>query len=137
VLYDRLRRIQPSDLNDRQWCIAGKVSTSFFTDVRNGTIPSIDKVERMVNVAGMTLTDFVSDGELRRGFSVDQLRSAFQDALPLPVGSLERQASFLADVVLDILGLPPSLQPNLPTDENAVVDVPAAGALPLPTTKQT
>ena len=54
---------RPADLSERQWCIQSRVSTSFFTDLRNGREPGIDRVERLANRAGLRLSELVSRGD--------------------------------------------------------------------------
>lgn len=111
-----LSRAKPADLSERQWCLKAGVSTSFFTDVRKGTVPSIDKVERMANAAGQSLAEFVSGGP-QKGVNAARLQKAILDAFPLPPLPFDQQAGYLADVVLDILGLPPTQTTSQPNDE--------------------
>ncbi len=54
-----LEQARPADLSERQFCLQSKVSTSFFTDLRNGREPGIDKIERLANRAGLTLAQLV------------------------------------------------------------------------------
>jgi len=132
-----LSRVKPDHLSERGWLLEANVNTSFFTDLRNkGTVPSIDKVERLARVAGLSLAEFVSEQTHARSFSGESLRKAFSDALPLPAGSKERQSQYLADVVLDILGLPAVRQP-IADDEGLTVAVERGeGAPPPASTKQ-
>lgn len=114
-----LKRIKPDDLSERGWLLAAQVNTSFFTDLRNkGTIPSIDKVERLAKVAGLSLAEFVAGDEAAR-VSAQQLHHAILEVFPLPPLPPDRQAAYLADVVLELLGLPPTAQTSLATDEIA------------------
>lgn len=110
-----LTRAKPADLSERQWCLKAGVSTSFFTDVRKGAVPSIDKVERMANAVGQSLAEFVSGGP-QKGVNGARLQKAILDAFPLPPLPFDQQAGYLADVVLDILGLPPT-QTTSPTND--------------------
>lgn len=61
-----LLRAMPPDLSERQFCIQSKVSTSFFTDLRKGVEPGIDKVERLANRAGIRLSRLVADADAPR-----------------------------------------------------------------------
>lgn len=59
-LDDIFRSIHPDGLSERQWCIRANVSTSFFTDIRKGSVPSLDKVERVAGVAGFSLAKLLA-----------------------------------------------------------------------------
>lgn len=133
-----LKRIKPDDLSERGWLLAAQVNTSFFTDLRNkGTIPSIDKVERLARVAGLSLAEFVSGDPASVPISAAQLQRAIEESFPLPPLPTDRQAAFLANVVLELLGLPPTAQ----TNQASAAIAEAAGrakAAPAPgSTKQT
>lgn len=104
-----LRRIKPPQLSERAWLIEAGVNTSFFTDLRTkGSVPSIDKVERLARVAGLSLAEFVSGDDPGGAVSAAQLQHAIADAFPLPPLPTDRQAAYLADIVLELLGLPPT-----------------------------
>lgn len=127
---------KPADLSERQWCLKAGVSTSFFTDIRKGTVPSIDKVERMANAAGQSLAEFVTGASPER-VSEQELRRAILDAFPLPSVPPEQQASYLADIVLKILALPPSRHPSQAVVANDAKADSAKGAPPRGSTKRT
>lgn len=131
-----LRRVQPEGLSVRKWCEASQVSTSFFTDLRNGTEPGIDKIERLVNRAGLSLAQFIAD-DAAPAISEDELRQAIRDAFPLPPKPFDQQAEYLADIVLDILALPPSRRPSHPSGSPGAKDGSAKGAPPRGPTKRT
>lgn len=59
-LIDLLMSAKPDELSERQWCMKAQVSTSFFTDLRNGREPGIDKVERMAGAIGLSLSEFLA-----------------------------------------------------------------------------
>lgn len=59
-LIDILQRAKPSELSVRKWCEQARVSPSFFTDLKNGREPGIDKVERLAAVVGLTLSELVA-----------------------------------------------------------------------------
>lgn len=82
-----LERVKPDDLTPRQWCLQSNVSTSFFTDLRKGTEPGIDKVERLANRAGITLTQLI---EGRAELSAGRL------AVPIALPSVERLRTMMA-----------------------------------------
>lgn len=62
-LDELLMRAQPEDLSERQWCLQAQVSTSFFTDLRKGVEPGIDRVERLARRAGLKLSELVEGAE--------------------------------------------------------------------------
>lgn len=54
-----LRSAKPPELSERAWLIQSKVNTSFFTDLRAGKEPGIDKIERLARRAGMSLAELL------------------------------------------------------------------------------
>lgn len=133
-----LSRVKPDELTERGWLLAAKVNTSFFTDLRNkGTAPSIDKVERLARIAGLSLAEFVAGKKPDEAISASQLEQAILDSFPLPPLPFDRQAAYLADVVLDVLGLPPAEQTNLASAESHEGVERTEGALAPATTKRT
>lgn len=133
-----LSRVKPVDLTERGWLLAAKVNTSFFTDLRNkGTAPSIDKVERLARVAGLSLAEFVAGKKPDEAISASQLEQAILDSFPLPPLPFDRQAAYLADVVLDVLGLPPVESPIPANDETGAQAGSAKASPPRGSTKRT
>ena len=59
-------RVRPEGMSWRQWCEAARVNTSFFTDLRKGREPGIDKIERLAAAAGFTLAEFLGESERTR-----------------------------------------------------------------------
>ena len=57
-LYTLLMSIKPAGLTANAWASRAGVSRSFFTDVRGGTNPRTDTLEKVVSVAGYTLAQF-------------------------------------------------------------------------------
>lgn len=57
-LYDLLMAIKPDSLTSNAWASRAGVSRSFFTDVRNGTVPKTSTLEKVVKEAGLTLAQF-------------------------------------------------------------------------------
>ena len=58
-----LEAARPKDMSVNRWCLASGVSTSFFTDLRNGREPGIWKVERLARRAGLTLSELLDGKE--------------------------------------------------------------------------
>jgi len=86
---------RPKDISERQFCIQSKVSTSFFTDLRNGREPGIDKVERLANRAGLRLSELVQ--------SADAIQPG-RLALPIALPSAERMQTMML-ALLDLVDL--------------------------------
>lgn len=57
-LYDLLMAIKPENLTPNAWASRAKVSRSFFTDVRNGTVPKTSTLEKVLGVVGYTMAQF-------------------------------------------------------------------------------
>ena len=64
-----LEGVRPSDeetgkaLSDNKWCEAAGVNSGFWRDLRGGSVPSIDNVERMARAAGLKLSDLIDGAE--------------------------------------------------------------------------
>lgn len=50
---------KPDGMSMRKWMEAAKVSPKFVNDIEDGAEPGIDKVERMANAVGLTLTELI------------------------------------------------------------------------------
>lgn len=117
-LYARLARLKPADLTERQWTIKAGVSSSFFTNLKKGSEPSVGLLRLILETVGVSLPEFFvheADGRLIAAPSEQALAEAFDRVLPgLPkVGKgRDRRAEYLASTVLDVLGLPQRLRAN-------------------------
>ena len=58
ALYTLLKSIQPEGLTENAWASRAKVNRSWFNDVRKGTTPRTDTLERVVGVAGYSMAQF-------------------------------------------------------------------------------
>jgi transcriptional regulator with XRE-family HTH domain len=88
-----LELARPAGLSERQFCIQSKVSTSFFTDLRNGRDPSIDRVERLANRAGLRLSQLVDGADATR---------AGRLAVPIALPSEERLADMMSALLKSV-----------------------------------
>jgi len=68
-LVEILERLRPWDdargkpLADSAWCEMAKVSPGFWRDLRKGSVPSIDNVERFARSVGLRLSELIEGGE--------------------------------------------------------------------------
>ena len=88
-----LEQVRPAELSERQFCLQSKVSTSFFTDLRNGTEPGIDRVERLANRAGLRLSQLVE--------GADHLASG-RLAVPMVLPSEERLTAMMSALLKSV-----------------------------------
>lgn len=135
AIYDRLMKIRrPEDLSNNEWAKRAGVNTSFFTNLKKGSEPSVGNLRAILEVVGVTLPEFFLNEALSRLIpapSPRALEQAILDALPGLPRRPERRAEYLAATVLRILRLPDSLQANPAMPETgAADDVPG-----LPTTR--
>lgn len=62
-----LEAIRPEALSINEWLKRANVSSSFWTNMRNGREPGIYKIERLVIAAGSSLSAFWEMVETERG----------------------------------------------------------------------
>jgi hypothetical protein len=109
-LYERLMALpRPEGLSNNEWAKRAGVNTSFFTNVRNGSEPSVGNLRSVLEAIGVTLPEFFLDEApecVVLAPSERELTEALRDALPGLPRSPERRAEYLAEVVLSVLALP-------------------------------
>lgn len=114
LLYERLMRLpRPADLSNNEWAKRAGVNTSFFTNLRNGSEPSVGNLSAVLETVGVTLPEFfVGNSKEPTARLPDQqaLSEAIFLALPGLPENPERQAEYLAEVVLGVLALPKELE---------------------------
>lgn len=93
-----LTEARPANMSERQFCIQSSVSTSFFTDLRNGREPSIDRVERLANTAGLRLSELVEGAEPPVQPTVVQLEQMIAEIIEAEV-SFQTKLSDLPHIV--------------------------------------
>lgn len=110
AIYDRLMLIdRPAGLSNNEWAAKAGVNTSFFTNLRNGSEPSVGNLRAVLEVVGLSLPEFfASEAAGRLIFAPDerQLIGAIRDALPGLPKRHDRRAEYLADVVQAVLRIP-------------------------------
>ena len=138
---DKLERLDHGHPSARQWLIAAGVSGSFLTNMRGTPTkapadPSVDQLRRVLHAANLTLPEFFLDearGRVVRVPTKQALEEALVDAFPQMPRRAEDRSSYLAQVVLDALGLPadrpatPDIEPLTP-EADRVEGVPPAVA---------
>lgn len=110
AIYERLSGLPREDgLTYNEWALRAGVNTSFFTNLKNGSEPSVGNLRAILEAVGTTLPEFfVQEAVGRVMLSPDPqaLERAFQEALPGLPKRLDRRAQYLAEVVQAVLGLP-------------------------------
>lgn len=105
-LYERLSGLKWPDMSFNEWCTKAGVNTSFFTNMRNGSEPTVGNLRSILEVVGTTLPEFFAheaQGRLVVIPSEQALEEAFDEVLPeLPRGT-ERRKKYLAEAVLALL----------------------------------
>lgn len=111
----RLLQLMPTGWNERQWCKAAGVSSSFFSNLRGTPTkgpsdPSVGKLRAMLEAAGVTLSEFFaeeSQGRVTLMPTKPTLEQLIAAALPGRPRQDDRLAEYLAETVLELLELPP------------------------------
>lgn len=135
---ERLTRLRPPELTERQWCVQAGVSPSFFSNLRGTPTkppsdPSVDGLRAVLDVIGMTPAEFFSlePGANVIGVpSVRALEQAIADALPGMPLRTDRRAQYLAEAVSRVLALPPDLHANQEARQHTGEGAPSEGAPP-------
>lgn len=117
AIYERLMILSRDvDLSNNEWAKKAGVNTSFFTNLKNGSEPSVGNLRAVLNAIDVTLPEFFVDeafGRLSRIPSTEELNQAIADALPGLPKSQDKRARYLAEVVLAYLRTPELLPPKL------------------------
>jgi len=104
--------------NNNEWARRAQVNTSFFTNLKKGSDPSIHNLRRVLQVAGTSLPEFFAHearGALVRKPNRQELEAALHDALADLPKQPGRRVEYLAEVVEALL--------ELPADRPAELDV--------------
>lgn len=130
-IYDRLMALPRDEgLSNNEWAKKAGVNTSFFTNLRNGSDPSVNNLRSVLSVLNYSLPEFFLDesrGRVLNKPSQQQVESALAQALTTLPKRADRRASYLAEVVLQILGprgIDLASQPNR-DDQGAIGDAEA------------
>lgn len=102
-----LRR--PASMSNNEWTRRAGVSTSFFTNLKNGSEPSVGTLRDVLRVVDVTLPEFFIEeaaGRMVRLPTQRELHDALQEALPELPRAPARRAEYLAEVVSQLLALP-------------------------------
>jgi transcriptional regulator with XRE-family HTH domain len=110
ALYERLSAVQrPKGLSNNEWAARAGVNTSFFTNLKNGSEPSVGNLRAVLEVVGASLPEFFLEeakGKLIRLPTAEDLEKALREAIPGMPKRSDKRAEYLAEVVLEILALP-------------------------------
>ena len=111
---NRLERIRPQGLTDRQWCLRAGVSPSFFANLK-GTAskrpsePSVGNLRSMLRVVNTTLPDFFADEAEGRSAvlpTAEELELHIRELLPRMPWDPDKFARMLAQGLSLAIGLP-------------------------------
>lgn len=131
ALYTQLLLLKPAELTERQWTIGAGVSSSFFTNLKAGSEPSIGNLRLVLDFVGITLPEFFapeSKGRLLRAPNEPELIAALSRVLPHLPSGVDRQAEFLASTVSGVLGLPANMRTRIANDDDGDSGGPEADA---------
>lgn len=100
-VYDRLIALKPESWTEAEWARRAGVNMSFFTDLKKGTKPTLEKVERLVQAAGRTMPELYGAGRapLKDVLDADRARAAAIEIFRA-LGRDEFQAELLAKYIL-------------------------------------
>lgn len=117
ALYERLMALpRDKDLSNNEWTRRAKVNTSFFTNLKNGSEPSVGNLRAILEVVGVSLPEFFLDeaqGRLAKTPTVAQLAAAIEAVLPGLPRNLDKRAQYLAEAVQSVLELPVGTPSNV------------------------
>lgn len=126
-LYDRLMSLpRPDGISNNEWTTRAGVNMSFFTNLKNGSEPSVGNLRAVLEVIDISLPEFFAgeaNGRLFRLPSRERLERAIAAALPGLPRNQGRRAEYLSEVVLACLSIPEDRLSNLDqTDEGETGD---------------
>jgi len=58
LIYQALQKIRPGAMSFNEWARQAGVSTSFFTNLKNGSDPSVNNLRQVLAVIGCKLSQF-------------------------------------------------------------------------------
>lgn len=140
AMYGRLMALKPDDLSERQWLIQAGVSSSFFTNLKAGSEPSVGNLRLVLEAIGLTLPEFFAaeaKGRLAEVPSEQALASLIDRLLPrLPSVEPDKRSEFLASTLLGVFGLPATMRASAANDYSpAEAGHEATAPSPAPTRK--
>lgn len=103
AIYGRLMSLErPGNLSNNEWAKKAGVNTSFFTNLKNGSEPSVGNLRTVLGAVGVSLPEFFAEeamGRLIFSPSMEELIQAIADALPGLPRTPGKRARYLAEVV--------------------------------------
>ncbi|MFD1951353.1 hypothetical protein ACFSGX_11320 [Sphingomonas arantia] len=106
--------IRPASMpSNSEWTARSGVNSSFFTNVKNGSEPSVGNLRAVLEAIDITLPEFLlheARGRLMKVPSQEALARAIQDVLPGLPRRPEKRAAYLAEALISVLALPASLE---------------------------
>lgn len=122
-IYERLMALpRPEQLSNNEWAARAGVNTSFFTNLRRGSEPSVGNLRSVLEVVGISLPEFFlfeAQGRLVPAPAHEDLIEAFLLALPGLPRRQDRRAEYLSQVVQDVLALPRNLRATHSIEETS------------------
>lgn len=117
TIYDRLMALpRDKDLSNNEWTRRAKVNTSFFTNLKNGSEPSVGNLRAILTVVGVSLPEFFvneAEGRLVKTPTAEQLEAAIGAVLPGLPRNPDKRAQYLAEAVQSVLELPVGTPSNV------------------------
>jgi hypothetical protein len=117
AIYDRLMALpRPEGMSNNEWAKKAMVNTSFFTNVRNGSEPSVGNLQAVLRAVDVTLPEFFlhdAKGRLVARPTQAELEAAIRAVLPGLPKDQDRQAEYLAEAVGAVLELQQTPESNI------------------------
>lgn len=119
TIYDRLMSLpRDGSLSNNEWAKKAGVNTSFFTNLKNGSEPSIGNLRAVLAAANVSIPEFFAseaEGRLIPAPSKDFLEAAIREVLPGLPRNQDKRAEYLAEALLHALELHPDHLSNIVT----------------------
>jgi transcriptional regulator with XRE-family HTH domain len=113
-IYEKLMALpRPDNLSNNVWAFRAGVNSSFFVNMRKGSEPSVASLRKVLNVVGVSLSEFFADeseGRMIAAPDVEFLSELLETLLANAPRRQDRRAAFLAEALSQALALPSNLR---------------------------
>ena len=128
AIYDRLMALRPADVSNNMWAKQAGVNTSFFTNLKKGSEPSVGNMRAILKAVGLTLPEFFAseaNGRLIPRPTQEQLEAAIRAVMPGLPRNPDKRVKYLAGAVSAVLALQ-----EKPSSNVVEIEIPKRGDEP-------
>lgn len=117
AIYNRLMALpRPEGMSNNEWAKKAGVNTSFFTNLRKGSEPSVGNLRAVLKAVNVSLPEFFAheaNGRLISRPTQEQLEAALRAVMPGLPRNPDRRVEYLAEALSAVLALQEKPHPNV------------------------